>query len=53
MAIFKSNGSIYNSYQNLPKISFMHKMSKIKAYTWNEHLLSTQNRKLQMKSVIL
>ena len=28
-------------------------MSKNKAYTWNEHLLSTQNGNLQVKSVIL
>ena len=51
MAIFNSNRSIYNFYLNLPKISFIHKMSK--AYTWNEHLLSIQNEKLQEKSAIL
>ena len=32
---------------------FIHKMSKNKVYTWNEHLLSTQNGNLQVKSVIL
>ena len=53
MAILNSNGSIYNFYPNLPKISFIRKMSKNKAYTWNEHLLSTQNGNLQVKSVIL
>ena len=53
MAIFNSNGSIYNFYPNLPKISFTHKMSKNKAYTWNGHLLSTQNGNLQVKSAIL
>ena len=42
MAIFNSNGSIYDFYPNLPKISFKHKMNKNKAYTWNEHLLSIQ-----------
>ena len=31
MEIFDSNGSIYNFYPNLPKISFVHKMSKNKA----------------------
>ena len=30
MAIFNSNGLIYNIYPNLPKISFIHKMSKKK-----------------------
>ena len=53
MAIFNSNGSIYNFYPNLPKISFILKMSKNNVYTWNEHLLSTQNGNLQVKSVIL
>ena len=52
MTVFNSNESIYNIYPNLPKISFIHKMSKNKAYTWNEHLLSTQNENLQEKSVI-
>ena len=52
MAIFNSNGSIYNFYSNLAKISFLHKMSKNKAYTWNEHLLSTQNGYLEVKSAI-
>ena len=33
MAIFNSNGSIYNFYPDLPKISFMQKMSKNKANT--------------------
>ena len=37
--------------QNLPNISFIRRMSK--AYTWNEHLLSTQNENLQVKSAIL
>ena len=53
MEIFNSNGSIYIFYPNLPKISFTHKMSKNKAYTWNGHLLSTQNGNLQVKSTIL
>ena len=52
MAIFNSNGSIYSFYLNLPKIPFSHKMSKNKAYTWNEHFLSTQNGNLQVKSAI-
>ena len=50
---FNSNGSIYNFYTNLPKISFIHKMSKNKTYTWNEHLLSTQNENLRVKPSIL
>ena len=29
--IFNSNGSFYNFYPDLPKISFIHKMSKNKA----------------------
>ena len=33
MAIFNSNGSFYNFYPNLPKISIIHKMSKNKAFT--------------------
>ena len=33
MAIFKSNGSFYNFYPNLPKVSIVHKMSKNKAFT--------------------
>ena len=53
MAIFNSNGSFYNFYPNLPKISIIPKMSKNKAFIWNEHLLSTQNENLQVKSVIL
>ena len=53
MAIFNSNGSFYNFYPNLPKISIIHKMSKNKAFTWNEHLLITQNGKLYVKSAIL
>ena len=53
MAIFNSNGSIYNFYPNLPQISFKHKMSKNKAFTWNEYLLSIQNGNLQVKSAIL
>ena len=32
IAIFSSNGSLYNFYPNLPKISFIHKMSKNKAW---------------------
>ena len=28
-------------------------MNKNKAYTWNEHLLSTENGNLQVKSAIL
>ena len=39
--------------QICPKISFIHKMSKNKAYTWNEHLLSTQDENLQVKLAIL
>ena len=53
MAIFNSNGSFHSFYPNLPKISIIHKMSKNKAFTWNEHLLSTQNGNLQVKSAIL
>ena len=53
MAIFNSNESIYNFYLNLTKTCFIYKMSKNKAYTWNEHLLSTQNGNLQVKSTIL
>ena len=53
MEIFNSNGSFYNFYPNLLKISIIHKMSKNKAFTWNEHLLSTQNGNLQVKSAIL
>ena len=53
MAFFNSNGLIYNFYRNLPKISFTHKMSKNKAYTSDEHLLSTQNGNLQMKLAVL
>ena len=54
MAIFNSNGSFCNFYPNLPKISFMQKMSKNKAYyTSNEHLLCTQNGNLPVKSTIL
>ena len=32
-AIFNSNGSFCNFYPNVPKISFIHKMSKNKAFT--------------------
>ena len=32
MAIFNSNGSFYNFYPNLPKISIIPKMSKNKAF---------------------
>ena len=53
MAISNSNGSFYDFYRNLPKISIIHKMSENKAFTWNEHLLSTQNGNLQVKSAIL
>ena len=53
MVILNSNGSFYNFYPNFPKISLTHKMSNNKAFTWNEHLLSTQNSNLQLKSVIL
>ena len=53
MAIFNSNGSFYNFYPNLHKIFITNKMSKNKAFTWNEHLLSTQNGNLQVKSAIL
>ena len=52
MAIFNSNGSFYNFYANLPKISMTHKLSKNKAFTWNEHPLSTQNGNLEVKSAI-
>ena len=50
-AIFNPNGWFYNFYANLLKI--IYKMSKNKAFTWNEHLLSTQNGNLQVKSAIL
>ena len=53
MAIFNSNGWFYNFCSNLPKISVIHKMSKNKAFTWNEHLLCTQNGNLQVKSAVL
>ena len=53
MGIFNSNGSFYNFYPNLPKISIIHKMSKNKAFPRNEHLLSTQNGNLPVKSAIL
>ena len=33
MAIFNFNGSIYNFYPDFPKSSFVHKMSKNKAYS--------------------
>ena len=52
-ANFQLNRSFYNFYPNLPKISFIHKMSKNKAYTWNVHLLFTLNGNLLVKSVIL
>ena len=39
--------------QICPKIYFKHKMSKNKAYTWNEPFLSIQNGNLQVKLVIL
>ena len=47
MAIFNSNGSFYNFYLNLPKISIIDKMSENKTSTWNE------NGNLQVKSAIL
>ena len=50
---FQVNGSFYNVYSNLPKISFIHKISKNKGYTGNEHLLCTQNGNFQEKSTIL
>ena len=53
MAIFNSNGSFYNFYPNFHKVSIIHKMSKNKAFSWNEHLLSTQNGNLQVKLAIL
>ena len=43
MEIFKSNGSFCSSYLYLPKTFLIHKMSKNKANTWNEHLLNTCN----------
>ena len=52
MSIFSFNASIYNSYTNLPKISFIHKMGKYKAYTGTEPLLITQTGNLEMKSAI-
>ena len=52
MSIFSFNASIYNSYPNLPKIYFIHKMNKNKAYTGNEPLLITENGNLEMKSAI-
>ena len=53
MAIFNSNGPFYNFYPNLPKISITHKISKKKAFTWDEHILSTQKGNLQVKSAIV
>ena len=53
MTIFNFNKSYYNFYPNFPKISIIHKMSKNKVFTWNEHLLSTQNGNLPVKSAIL
>ena len=53
MELFKSNRSFCNFYPNLPKTSFVHKMSKSKAYTWNEHLLNNRNGNMQVKSTIL
>ena len=53
MEIFNSNGSFYNFYPNLLKIPIIPKMNKNKAFIWNEHLLSTQNGNLQVKSAIL
>ena len=31
-------GSFYTFYPNFPAISIIHKMSKNKAFTWNEHV---------------
>ena len=50
MEIFKSNGSFCNFYLNLPKTSFIHKMTKNKAHTWNEHILNNRIGNLQVKS---
>ena len=50
MEIFKSNGSFCNFYLNLPKTSFIHKMTKSKAHTWNEHILNNRIGNLQVKS---
>ena len=51
--IFNSNGSFYNFYLNLPKISIIHKMSKIKALLETSTFLCTQNGNFQVKSAIL
>ena len=55
MEIFKSitNRSFRDSYPNLLKTPFIHKMSKNKAHTSNKHLINTQNGSLQVKSTIL
>ena len=53
MAILNSNGSFYNFYPNLSKISFINNMSKNKTYAWNENLLCTENGNLQVKSASL
>ena len=44
--IFNSPGSFYNFYPNFLKL---HKMSKNKAFTWNEHLLRNQNGNSEVK----
>ena len=55
MEIFKSitNRSFRDSYPNLPKTPFIHKMNKNKDHTSSKHLINTQNRSLQVKSTIL
>ena len=53
MGICKSNGSFCKFYPDFLKTSFVHKMIKNKAYTWNEHLLNTLNGNLQVRSIIL
>ena len=44
--IFNSPGSFYNFYPNFLKL---HKMSKNKAFTWNEHHLRSQNGNSEVK----
>ena len=50
MKILKANESFCNFYPNLPKTSFIHKMSKNKAQTRNEQLLN--NPKWKSASII-
>ena len=52
MEFFKSNRSLCNFYPDLPKTSFIHKMSKNKAHTWIQDLINTRNTNLQVKSTI-